>query len=46
MSALEPDDNCPMHAGGEWPPRCEVCGQYVNWPNYSHGEIAGISESS
>jgi hypothetical protein len=46
MSALEPDDNCPVHTGGEWPPRCEVCGQYMSWPNYYNGEIAGISESS
>jgi hypothetical protein len=31
LSALEPADNCPIHGGGDWPPRCEICGQFVQW---------------
>jgi hypothetical protein len=26
---LEPDDNCPIHGCGEWPPRCGECGRYI-----------------
>lgn len=26
---LEPDESCPVHGMGEWPPRCEICGQFV-----------------
>lgn len=29
-TALEPDDNCPLH-GYPWPPRCEICGQFMKW---------------
>ena len=28
---LEPDDNCPMHGSGAWPPQCEVCGRFLPW---------------
>jgi hypothetical protein len=27
--ATEPDEECPVHGAGEWPPRCEVCGRFV-----------------
>jgi len=27
---LEPDEDCPIHGGGKWPPRCEVCGKFVS----------------
>jgi len=27
--ALEPDESCPQHGAGEWPPRCEVCGRFI-----------------
>ena len=29
--ALEPDDECPIHGAGEWPPRCCVCGRFMKW---------------
>lgn len=29
--ALEPDDNCPKHGCGPWPPRCEECGRFLPW---------------
>ncbi len=29
--ALEPDEDCPVHAQGPWPPRCEVCGRFMDW---------------
>lgn len=29
MTALEPDEECPVHGAGEWPPRCCVCGRYI-----------------
>lgn len=31
MTALEPDDDCPIH-GYPFPPRCEICGCYMRWP--------------
>ena len=36
--ALEPDEKCPVHGAGEWPPRCETCGKFIGraappaWP--------------
>lgn len=27
--ALEPDEKCPRHGAGEWPPRCEMCGRFM-----------------
>lgn len=29
ITALEPDEDCPVHAQGPWPPRCEVCGRFI-----------------
>jgi hypothetical protein len=29
LTALEPDEDCPVHAAGPWPPRCEVCGHFM-----------------
>jgi len=29
--ALEPHENCPIHGGGEWPPRCAECGKFLKW---------------
>jgi hypothetical protein len=29
MTALEPHEDCPIHSLGEWPPRCEICGQFI-----------------
>jgi hypothetical protein len=31
ISALEPNDDCPVHSGGEWPPRCQDCGRFMRW---------------
>lgn len=28
---LEPDETCPIHGSGEFPPRCENCGQFIKW---------------
>ena len=27
--ADEPSENCPIHYGLQWPPRCEVCGRFM-----------------
>lgn len=41
--ADEPDDDCPVHAGGPWPPRCEICGRFIKRKHeyyedvYNHG---------
>ena len=32
IQGLEPREDCPIHSGGEWPPRCEVCGRLMPWP--------------
>lgn len=29
LLALEPDERCPVHGCGEWPPRCAVCGRFL-----------------
>ena len=29
LSATEPDEGCPVHGGGDWPPRCAVCGRFM-----------------
>lgn len=29
LQALEPDEECPAHGAGPWPPRCGVCGGFV-----------------
>ena len=28
--ALEPDEKCPLHGAGDWPPRCETCGRFIH----------------
>lgn len=30
-AALEPDQDCPVHSGGEFPPRCIHCGKFMRW---------------
>lgn len=27
--ADEPDESCPVHGFGDWPPRCEECGRFL-----------------
>ena len=31
LLADEPDENCPIHGAGNWPPRCEFCGKFLPW---------------
>jgi hypothetical protein len=38
ISALEPDDECPIHSGGEWPPRCATCGRLMPWPKIDYSQ--------
>ena len=28
----EPDERCPQHGAGSWPPRCDTCGRFMKWP--------------
>jgi hypothetical protein len=39
IEALEPKDTCPIHGAGDWPPRCEECGQLLKWP-----KVAAVEE--
>jgi hypothetical protein len=34
ITALEPREDCPIHGWGEWPARCEICGQFMPYPRY------------
>jgi hypothetical protein len=27
--ALEPEEDCPIHGSGPWPPRCKICGRFI-----------------
>lgn len=29
ITADEPNEHCPVHGAGEWPPRCAICGQFI-----------------
>jgi len=40
--ALEPSERCPVHGCGEWPPRCEECGQYMPWPGETNDAQTSI----
>jgi len=31
LTALEPDERCPIHDAGIWPPRCAECGRFLPW---------------
>ena len=33
MLALEPDEDCPVHGAGPYPPRCGKCGRFIKRPN-------------
>ena len=45
LLADEPDEECPVHGGGTWPPRCEVCGRFMKRKAYDveyyHGNFGG-----
>lgn len=32
IGGLEPNDDCPVHGCGEWPPRCQTCGKFIKRP--------------
>ena len=38
VTALEPDEKCPVHGAGEFPPRCDTCGRYVEWKEFRRKE--------
>jgi hypothetical protein len=29
LVATEPNEECPKHGAGEWPPRCAECGRFM-----------------
>ena len=31
VMALEPNEDCPIHGHGEFPPRCMICGKFMKW---------------
>lgn len=31
VQGLEPNERCPIHGAGEWPPRCGYCGKFLPW---------------
>lgn len=31
LDALEPNEDCPIHGCGEFPPRCMYCGRFMKW---------------
>lgn len=31
LQDMEPNEKCPVHGYGEFPPRCEVCGKFMKW---------------
>jgi hypothetical protein len=33
IQALEPDEECPVHGAGPYPPRCGKCGRFIKRPN-------------
>ena len=36
MFALEPSENCPIHGGGFYPPRCSECGKFMKVKELFH----------
>ena len=30
-TALEPSDDCRLHCNGEWPRKCDDCGQFLSY---------------
>ncbi len=45
ITDMEPNEECPVHAAGEWPPRCEKCGRFMKWPEYTM-ELVGLEEQT
>lgn len=46
LLATEPNENCPVHGAGEWPPRCEECGRYLKREHESEAlaKVAALCE--
>ena len=40
--ALEPDEQCPKHGGGVWPPRCMYCGRFMKWKTKTESDRMSI----
>jgi hypothetical protein len=36
--ALEPNERCPLHGCGDWPPRCGECGRFIRFLHDIEGE--------
>jgi len=35
IQGLEPNEECPVHGAGEYPPRCGTCGRFITRDNKS-----------
>lgn len=42
ISALEPNENCPVHAAGIYPPRCVICGRFMKIKNNGIREVERV----
>lgn len=40
ITADEPNESCPIHGAGEWPPRCQTCGRLMPWPKTVADRVA------
>ena len=38
ISALEPNEECPVHAAGIYPPRCMICGRFMKYKKGNRGK--------
>ena len=36
--ADEPNEHCPIHGYGTFPPRCDICGRFMKWKKYNKKE--------
>lgn len=32
LAADAPNEDCPVHGFGVWPPKCVTCGRFLRWP--------------
>lgn len=44
IAGLEPNEDCPIHGLGVWPPRCEECGHFLPWRCKQPEELAAFEE--
>lgn len=40
LLADEPNEDCPVHGSGLWPPRCEICGRFMKWEIRNASKVA------